>query len=112
MSYSLNAFSFVNGDFTSIFNKSSGWPLVIHPFFHLVESDNFIVYSNIVRILSLTVSTATIIPVYFLSRKWFSEKYALVASSFFAFEPHLNHLAGMGYSESLYILIIVISFYL
>ena len=111
MSYSLNAFSFVNGDFTSIFNKSSGWPLVIHPFFHLVESDNFIVYSNIVRILSLTVSTATIIPVYFLSRKWFSEKYALVASSFFAFEPHLNHLAGMGYSESLYILIIVISFY-
>jgi len=111
MSYSLNAFSFVNSDFTPIFNKSPGWPLLISPFFNLVESDDFIVYSNIVRILSITVSAATIIPVYFLARKWFPEKYSLVAASFFAFEPHLNYLAGIGYSESLYILIIVISFY-
>ena len=111
MSYSLNAFSFVNGDFTPIFNKTSGWPLVIHPFFHLVESDDFVVYSNVVRILTISISTATIIPIYFLSKKWFPEKYALVACSFFAFEPHLNRLAAIGYSESFYILIIVISFY-
>jgi 4-amino-4-deoxy-L-arabinose transferase-like glycosyltransferase len=111
MSYSLNAFSFVNGDFTPIFNKSPGWPLLISPFFNLIESDDFVVYSNIVRILSITISAATIIPIYFLARKWFSEKYSLVAVSFFAFEPHLNYLAGIGYSESLYILIIVTAFY-
>lgn len=111
MNYSLNAFSFVNGDFTPIFNKSSGWPLFISPFFNLVESSDFVVYSNVVRGLSITVLTITIIPMYFLARKWFPEKYSLVAVSFFAFEPHLNYLAGIGYAESLYIPIMVTLFY-
>ena len=111
MNYSLNAFSFVNGDFTPIFNKTSGWPIVISPFFQLIDSNNFVDYSNVVKILSITFLTATILPVYLLARKWFSAKYSLVAASLFAFEPHLNYLAGLGYSESLFILIIVISFY-
>ena len=110
-SYALNAFSYINNDFTAIQNKSPGWPIVISVFFQLFNFENFIDYGNVLRILSISIATITIIPVYLLSRKWFSQKYSLVAASFFAFEPHLNFHAGFGYSEPLYIIFWIIAFY-
>ena len=74
-SYALNAFSYINNDFTAIQNKSPGWPIVISVFFQLFNFENFIDYGNVLRILSISIATITIIPVYLLSRKWFSQKY-------------------------------------
>tara|TARA_Y100000590_G_scaffold382396_1_gene452315 strand:+ start:11852 stop:13525 length:1674 start_codon:yes stop_codon:yes gene_type:complete len=110
-SYALNAFSYINNDFTPIQNKSPGWPILISVFFQLFNFENFLEYGNVVRVLSISIATVTIIPVYLLSRRWFSPKYSLIAASFFAFEPHLNFHAGLGYSEPLYIIFWVIAFY-
>src|SRR3989344_9692213 len=76
-----------------------------------VNSDNFLVYSNMIRILSISVGTISIPVVYCLGRKFFNEKYSLVVASLFAFEPHLNYNAGFGLSEPLFHLAIIGSFY-
>jgi len=109
-SYLLNAISYKYGDFSAIPHKSPGWPLTISPFFYFVDSNNFLDYTNIARILSIIISVATIFPMYTLSRKFFPEKYSLVAASLLAFEPHLNFNASLGLSEPLFILIMIISF--
>ena len=55
------------------------------PFFNLVDSNNFLDYANIARVLGLALSTITIIPMYLLSRKFFDVKYSLCATGLFAF---------------------------
>ena len=48
---------------------------------------------------------------YLLARKFFDEKYSLCASSFFAFEPHLNYFSSGGYSEPIFILVIILTLF-
>ena len=64
---------------------------------------------NIARILSIAVSTITILPMYILARRFFDEKYSLVASCLFAFEPHLINNSTLGLSEPLFILAIILT---
>ena len=100
-----------NGDFIEHPRKTLGWPIFMSLFFNLVDSNNFLDYVNIARILGLTLSTITIVPMYILSRKFFDVKYSLCATGLFAFEPHLNYVAGQSLTEPLFILIIIISLY-
>ena len=100
-----------NGDFTEHPRKTLGWTIFVSPFFHLIDSNNFLDYVNITRALGLAISIITIIPMYLLSRKFFDDKYSLCATALFAFEPHLNYLAWQGLSEPLYILVIILSMY-
>jgi len=111
LTYAQMAVGFANGDFAVIPNQNPGWPIFISIFYLLIDSDNFIDYSSIVRPLSIFISTATIFPMYFLSRKFFNEKYSIVAASLFAFEPHINFNAGLGFTEPLYLLVIIVSVY-
>jgi len=48
---------------------------------------------------------------YILARKFFNEKYSLVAASLFAFEPHLNRWSSLGFTEPLNILVLIGSFH-
>ena len=100
-----------NGDFTEHPRKTLGWTIFVSPFFHLIDSNNFLDYVNITRGLGLVISIITIIPMYLLSRKFFDDKYSLCAAGLFAFEPHLNYLAWQGMTEPLYILVIILSMY-
>ena len=111
MAYTLDGVAHVNGDFSQRTDRGSGWSYFVFPFFSLIESENFIDYSNAIRIISISLATITIIPVYLLGRKFFDEKYALVVASLFAFEPHLNYNSGFGLSEPLFHLAIILSFY-
>lgn len=112
MNFALRGIAYSNGDFAVNAKQNPGWPLFIAPFFLLIDSNDFIDYSNVVRVLSMSITTITILPIYLLGRKFFDQKYSLVAASLFAFEPHLNRWSTFGYSEPLYILVIVLSFYL
>ena len=111
LGYILRGFSHLNGDFSQTPDKGLGWSLFLFPFFHLVESDNLLDYSNLVRIISLAVSSASIPMMYILSRRFFERKYSLTAVCLFAFEPHLNFYSGIGLAEPLYILAIIGAFY-
>lgn len=109
--YAIRGIAHSQGDFSQSPKKMSGWPIFTSPFFLLVDSDNFLDYSNTLRLLGMSVSTLTIIPMYGLSRKFFDQKFSIVAASLFAFEPHLNYNSSFGFSEPLYIVTIILSFY-
>ena len=107
--YVLAAFSIINGDFSQPDTKPLGWSIFISPFYLFTDSTDLLHYLNIARILSIVISTITIIPMYILARRFFDEKYSLVASCLFAFEPHLNNYSVLGLSEPIFILAIVLS---
>ena len=107
--YVLGAFSVINGDFSQPDRKALGWSIFISPFYLLTDSTDLLDYLNITRILSIAISTVTIIPMYILARRFFDEKYSLMASCLFAFEPHLNYNSVLGLSEPLFILGVVLA---
>ncbi len=109
--YVLRAISHNNGDFTEPARKTLGWSVVISPFLKFVDSDNFLDYVGIAKVLSLIISSISIYPMYLLARKFFNEKYSLVAAFLFAIESHLNYNAGLGLSEPLFILVIILAVY-
>lgn len=106
----LDSIQYGDGDFFLSQKKHPGWPLFLTPFVSLIESNNFLDFSNIIRSVSLSISTISIIPMYLLSKKFFNEKFSLAATSLFAFEPHLNYNSGQGLSEPLLILVFIITF--
>ncbi|MBC8305154.1 MAG: glycosyltransferase family 39 protein [Pelagibacterales bacterium] len=109
--YVLRGMAHNNGDFTEHPRKTLGWSIFISPFFDMTDSNNFLAYVNIARVLGLMLSIIAIIPMYLLSRKFFDAKYSICAAGLFAFEPHLNHVSGLGMTEPLYILVIILSLY-
>ncbi|SVC59501.1 uncharacterized protein METZ01_LOCUS312355, partial [marine metagenome] len=62
-------------------------------------------YMNAQRVISILISVVTIIPIYFLGRKFFNEKYSLVVAALFAFEPRLIENSLLGITEPLYLLL-------
>ena len=86
--------------------QTSGWTLLLSPFFMLNNSNIYVDYVNITRILSIIISSLTIIPVYLLARKFFTEKYSIVMVALFAFQPQLNYITSFGYSEPLFLIIL------
>ena len=111
LAYSLAAISHTNGDFSQSSHRGVGWSMFVSIFYSLINSDNFLIYSNTIKILSVSVATSTIFLVYLLGRKFFNQKYSLVVAALFAFEPHLNYNSGFGLSEPLYHLAIIAAFY-
>ena len=105
----LDAIQYNQGDFFLSQKKHPGWPLVLAPFISMIQSNNFLDYSNLARVLTLCISTISILPMYLLSRKFFDEKFSIVAASLFAFEPHLNYNAGAALSEPLLILVFILT---
>ena len=106
--YVLNAIQYSEGDFF-LEKKHPGWAIFLAPFMSMLDSNDFLDYINFARILSIVISTITIFPMYILARKFFSEKYSVVAASLFTFEPHLNYNSGAAFSEPLLILALITS---
>ncbi len=109
--YVLRAISHNNGDFTEPARKTLGWSITISPFLKFVNSDNFLDYVGVAKVLSLSISLISIYPMYLLARRFFNEKYSIVAAFLFAVEPHLNYNAGLGLTEPLFILISMLTVY-
>ena len=111
LDYALHAIAHTNGDFSQSYHRGMGWSIFVSPFFSLINSDNFIDYSNTIRVLSIGVATFSIPMMYLVGRKFFDTRYSLILASLFAFEPHLNYNSGFGLSEPLFHLAIIGSFY-
>ena len=105
----VDSMQYNQGDFFISQKKNPGWPLFLAPFLSIINSDNLLDYTSIARILTIGISTVTVIPMYILARRFFAEKYSLVAACLFAFEPHLNYNSGGALSEPLLILVLITS---
>ncbi len=109
--FTLHAIAHTNGDFSQTAYVGIGWSLFVSPFFSLIDSNNFIDYSNAIRVISLALATCSIPVMYTVCRKFFDHKYSLIGASLFAFEPHLNYNAGAAFTEPFFIITILSSFY-
>lgn len=88
---------------------NNGWPMFLTFWFSIVNLENSLQYMQLQRIVSLSLSCLTVIPVYFLCRKFFDYKLSLVGASIFIFEPRLILNSLLGITEPLFILLSTIS---
>lgn len=112
----LNAYFFYATD-TSILGHlpidftiaNNGWPIFISFFFSIFRFDNAFDYMVLQRGITISLSVLTIIPIYFLCRKFFDKPYALIGASIFVFEPRIIQNSLLGLTESLYIIMVAIT---
>jgi len=111
LDYALNAIAHTDGDFSQSSHRGMGWSLFTSIFFGFINSENFLDYSNTIRILSMVVGISSIPMMYLIGRKFFDQRYSLVVASLFAFEPHLNYNSTLGMATPILILAVIVAFY-
>ena len=70
------------------------------------NSENLIDYSNLQRTISIILSGITVIPIFYICKKFFNNYYSLIGATIFALEPRIIINSIIGISEPLYILAI------
>ena len=71
--YIIDSTQYSQGDFFLNPRKNPGWSLVLSPFMAIINSDNFLDYTTLAKILGIAISTITIVPMYLLARRFFDE---------------------------------------
>ena len=84
---------------------NNGWPMFLSFWFSVVNLENTLQYMQLQRFISLSLSALTVIPVYFLCRKFFDNKLALVGASLFVFDPRIVLNSLLGITEPLFIIL-------
>ena len=82
---------------------NNGWPVFLAPFFTMLKSNNMILHMELQRTISVLISVLTVIPVYFLCKRFVDYKFAIIGAVIFAFEPRLIQDSLSGLNNSLYI---------
>ena len=85
---------------------NNGWPSFLSLIFDISNSDNYLDYMNIQRAIAVTFSILTIIPMYYLSRRFFGKSISILATAFIAFAPRLILNSFLGITESLFVFLI------
>ena len=88
---------------------NSGWPVFLSLIFSLVDSNNPFYYMQIQKLTTVFLSTVTIIPLYFIAKRFFEPRFCIIAVSLFAFQPRLIENSLLGGTDHLYILLGVIA---
>ena len=105
--YILRGIANSQGDYIETPEKTQGWNIFLSPFFYFTDSDNYLDYVNIARTLSLIISVITVVPMYFLGRKFFNEKFSILCSLLFGFQPQLHYNTSLGFSEPLFLIVLI-----
>ena len=84
---------------------NNGWPMLLSMFFSAFKFDNFLSYMEVERIASVIISLVTVIPVYFLCRKFFTKFISLIGAAIFLIEPRIISNSVLGITEPLYVLL-------
>jgi len=93
---------------TGIF-PNNGWSTFLSVFFWFQGSDNYLDFINLQRIVAIVISSVTIIPIYFLGKKFFDYKISLITASLFIFSPRLIENSMLGTTESSFLLLLISS---
>tara|TARA_B100000029_G_scaffold513783_1_gene614411 strand:- start:1741 stop:3390 length:1650 start_codon:yes stop_codon:yes gene_type:complete len=104
--YAIDA-SLLNNIFPEGHNlTNNGWPIFVSIFFQFIDSNNFLDYQNIQRLIGVVFSVATIFPVYLLCTKFVKKGYSLLGTTLFICEPRLIQNSSLGTPESMYVFLI------
>ena len=84
-----------------------GWSTFLSFFLNFKEL-TMIDLMNIQKILSISISSLTVIPIFFLIKKFFKDKIAIFSSTLFIFDPKIIVNSTLGIADSLYIILIIL----
>ena len=84
---------------------NNGWPIFLSFWFSIINLENTFQYMQLQKIISVILSSLITIPVYFLCKKYFNKKIALVGVSLIAFDPRLILNSILGITEPIFILL-------
>ena len=85
------------------FLANSGWSIFLSGIFSIIQFDNPIVLMDVQRLFSISISVITIIPVYYLCRRFFNQFYSIIGVSLFIFEPHIIINSTLGITEPIFL---------
>ena len=88
---------------------NNGWPIILSGIFPFFNFDTAIELMTVQRFTSITFSVFTIIPIYFISRKFFNPILSILCCFIFVFEPRLIENSLLGLTEPIYIFLITSS---
>jgi|SaaInlStandDraft_7_1057024.scaffolds.fasta_scaffold01444_11 hypothetical protein len=91
---------------------NNGWPIFLSFFFSIFNSQNFLELIYLQRFLSIIISVLTIIPVYFLCKRFVDKKIAVIGAALFILDPRIIINSLLGITEPTYILLGTISLFL
>jgi len=91
---------------------NNGWSVFLSLFFSIARFEHPLDYMNMQRVLSLSISVLTLVPIYLLCRRFFGPVYSIIGASFFVLEPRIIQNSLLGITEPLYILLLTTSLYL
>lgn len=84
---------------------NNGWPMFLSFWFSFVHLENTLQYMQLQVIISIVLSSLISIPVYFLCKKFFDGKIALIGVALFVFDPRIILNSLLGITEPLFILL-------
>ena len=88
---------------------NNGWSLFISFFFSIFHSNNILDYMDLQRYLSISISVLTVVPVYFLCRRFVEKQYCLFGAVLFVLDPRLVQNSLFGDTQPLFILLGAVS---
>jgi len=106
----LEAISFSEGNFEE-FSIRSLWPILVSPFLSIFQFEELIDSMNVMRMISISISSITILVIFKISREFVKVRYALFVAALFAFDPSLIQNSVFGIREPIFILLGLISFF-
>tara|TARA_B100000029_G_scaffold151301_3_gene146436 strand:+ start:1178 stop:2788 length:1611 start_codon:yes stop_codon:yes gene_type:complete len=108
--YAVNASNF--GEIPSEwFLANNGWPLLISIFFSIIPVESFFDFVNLQRMISISISVLTTIPIYLLCKNFFNKKIALIGSALFVFNPVIIKYSILAGNDVLYTMILTFTLY-
>ena len=106
----LEATEFSKGNFSD-FNIRSLWPLLVSPFLSIFQFQDQLDNMNLIRMISIFISSITILIIFKISREFVKIRYALFVAILFAFDPSLIQNSVFGIREPLFILLGLIAIF-
>jgi hypothetical protein len=98
----INFYGYLPTEWTPINN---GWPIFLSFWFSIINLENTLQYMQLQKVISVIISSLITIPVYFLCKKYFDKKVALVGVALIAFDPRLILNSTLGITDPLFILL-------
>ena len=92
-----------NNQFPIVDLPNNGWPTFLSIFFAVSNSSNFLELTNIQRLVTISVSVSTIVPIYLICKEYFDYRIALFGAAIFCFEPRIIINSVLGISEPIYV---------
>jgi hypothetical protein len=84
---------------------NNGWPIILSAVFFITDSKDVLSLMETQKIFSVLISILTVIPVYFLCKKFVQRKFALIGATIIAFDPRLMVNSFLGITDPLFLLL-------